>query len=109
MDSLRGAIKEAGLAPDNRINHWKNGVPQNPDTWAYKVYHFHLDNRPCSMNQLCRGIGVPTNRSHKVALIINQLRKAGTWNWAKRPDREQAEIDQMKTAAGRYGEEFKII
>lgn len=105
MDTLHGAIKQAGLIPDQRMNHWKQGVPQNPDTWAYKVYHYHLTHPPCPIGDLCRGIGVSIKYSHKVAGIIGKLRKAGTWQWPKRPDREQAAKDQLQSVASRYGEE----
>jgi hypothetical protein len=105
MGNLRSEIKRLGLVPDQKRNYWKRGVPQNPDTWAYKVYHFHLNNPPCPIGDLCRGIGVPIHRSHKVALIIERLRKAKTWRWPKRPDREQASRNVLESIASRYGED----
>ena len=106
MGNLHSAIKEAGLIPDQKkLNHWKQGVPQNPDGLAYKIYHFHLNNAPCTISDLCRGIGLPTKQTHKVSFIIKKLQKAGTWRWLKRPDREQAKKDQMQKIADRHGEE----
>lgn len=105
MGNLRDEIKKIGLVPDQRINHWKRGVPQNPNTWAYKVYHFHLNNPPCTMADICRGIGASTKHTQKVTNIINQLRKAKTWTWPNRADREQAAQDQLEKVAGRHGED----
>lgn len=107
MGNLKAAIKEAGLIPDQKkTNHWKRGVPQNPDGLAYKIYHYHLINPPCTLSDLCRGIGVSSNKTHKVSFIIKKLRKAGTWRWAKRGDREQAKKDKMQRIADLHGEEI---
>ncbi len=105
MDALRVAIKEVGLVPDHRVNHWERGVPQNPATLAYKVYHYHLNNPPCTMSELCKGIGMSTTFSHKVHWVVKKLRKARTWKWLNRGDREQAAKDQMQKTASQWGEE----
>lgn len=94
------------LRYSRRQNHWKRGVPQNPDSWAYKVYHYHLDNSPGTIKDICRGIGMPVKQSEKVSQIIKQLRRAKTWQWPNRPDREQAERNQIQSIASRHGEEI---
>lgn len=109
MDNLKDVIKSIGMLPDQRINHWKNGVPQNPESWAYKVYHYHLNNPPCPMKELCRGIGVSPKKSHKVTKIINQLRKAGTWQWPKRPDREHQATRLLDKVASQHGEDVRKV
>lgn len=86
------------------LNHWKMGVPQNPDGLAYKIYHYHLNNPPCTMAEICKGVGISTKRSHKVTRIVNQFRKYNSWKWPNRADREQADRNQEAKIAGRHGE-----
>lgn len=106
MGDMRGEIKRMGMVPDQRkINHWKNGVPQNPESWAYRVYHYHLANPPGTTKDICRGIDMPVKQSEKVTKIIKQLRKTKTWKWPNRPDQEQQVTSRLRKAGNQWGED----